>query len=66
MDTTRLEDYGEVLTMEETAKVLKIGRQAAYESVRRGQIPVLRLSARRLVVPKEQLRKLLAGEPTTA
>ena len=38
------------LTVEETASLLGMGRSAAYEAARRGQIPTRRLG-RRLVVP---------------
>ena len=38
------------LTVAETASLLGIGRSAAYEAVRRGQIPSRRLG-RRIVVP---------------
>ena len=46
------------LTVEETAKLLGIGRQLAYDRVRTGQIPAIRLG-RRLVVPKRALERLL-------
>ena len=38
------------LTIEETAKLLGIGRSAAYEAARRGELPSRRLG-RRVVVP---------------
>lgn len=46
------------LTVEETAKLLGIGRQLAYDRVRTGQIPAIRFG-RRLVVPKRALERLL-------
>lgn len=46
-------------TIEETAKVLGLGRTSAYEAVRRGEIPVLRVG-RRLLVPRAALERLLA------
>lgn len=46
------------LTIEETAVCLGIGRTAAYEAARRGDIPTLRLG-RRLLVPTAGLRRLL-------
>ena len=49
-----------VYTVEETARLLRIGRSAAYEAVRRGQIPALRLG-RRLRVPRRALEELLDG-----
>ena len=51
----------QLLTVAETAKVLGIGRSAAYEAARRGEIPSLRLG-RRVLIPKRALSSLLAGE----
>lgn len=49
-----------VYTVEEVAQLLRIGRSSAYEAVRRGQIPALRLG-RRLRVPRSALEQLLRG-----
>jgi excisionase family DNA binding protein len=35
-------DDGAVLTVEEAAALLRIGRSAAYQAVRRGEIPSLK------------------------
>jgi excisionase family DNA binding protein len=51
----------QLLTVEETARLLGIGRSAAYEAARTGQIPSLRLG-RRVLIPKRSLMRLLAGE----
>lgn len=48
------------MTVAEAARVLGIGRQTAYDLVRRGELPALRLGKRRLVVPKVALERLLA------
>lgn len=60
-----LDDLPEVLTVEEAAKVLRIGRGAAYELARqfretdgREGLPVVPLG-RSLRVPKVALRRLL-------
>lgn len=55
-----------VITVEEAAAVLGIGRTAAYEAVRRGQVPALRLG-RRVLVPVPRLLALLgeAAAPDT-
>ena len=45
-------------TVEETAKILGIGRNSAYEAVARGEIPVIRVG-KRLLVPKAALMKML-------
>jgi len=47
------------LTVEETAKLLGIGRQLAYDKVKTGEIPVIKIG-RRLLVPRSALEKLLA------
>jgi excisionase family DNA binding protein len=46
------------LTVEQTAKVLGISRSTAYELVRTGDIPSLRLG-RRIVVPLPRLASVL-------
>ena len=48
----------QTLTVEEAAEVLGIGRNSAYEAIKRGEIPALRLG-RRLVVPRKALDRLL-------
>jgi len=46
-------------TVEETARLLGIGRQLAYNRVKTGEIPVIKIG-RRLLVPRSALEKLLA------
>jgi excisionase family DNA binding protein len=46
------------LTVTEAAKLLGIGRQLAYEGVKTGQIPVIKVG-RRLLVPRAAVEKLL-------
>jgi hypothetical protein len=63
------------LTIEEAARALGVGRNAAlgvgrnaaYDAARRGDLPVIRLG-RRLVVPRAALERLLAApeRPTAA
>lgn len=53
-----------VYTVDEAADVLGIGRTSAYEAVRRGEIPSIRVG-RRLMVPKAQLDRLLSGDDRT-
>lgn len=50
------------MTVEQAAKVLGIGRTTAYELVRTGDIPSVRLG-RRIVVPIRLLASLLGIEP---
>lgn len=47
-------------TVTETAAILGIGRTAAYEAVRTGQIPAIRIG-KRLLVSKSTVEKLLEG-----
>jgi len=44
--------------VEETAKILGIGRNLCYDRVKTGEIPVIRIG-RRLLVPRRALEKLL-------
>lgn len=54
----------DTLTVEEAARVLGIGRNAAYDGVRDGAIPSIRIG-KRIVVPRVALARLLetAGRP---
>lgn len=47
-----------VLTVEEAAELLRIGRGAAYEAARRGQLPTIRIG-RSLRVPRHALEGML-------
>ena len=47
------------LTVEETAKLLGIGRNLCYDRVKTGEIPSLKIG-RRLLVPRAALEKLLS------
>ena len=46
------------LTVEEAAQVLGIGRNSAYEGIRAGEIPSVRIG-RRILVPRCALDRLL-------
>ena len=45
-----------VLTVEETARVLGLGRSGAYEAIRRGDLPSIRIG-RRVLIPTAALRR---------
>lgn len=47
------------ISIPEAAKVLGVGRTAAYEAARSGQIPAIRIG-KRLLVPISALERLLA------
>jgi excisionase family DNA binding protein len=46
---------GELLTIPETAKFLRIGRDSTYRLVREGRIPVVRLGGKLIRVPRAAL-----------
>lgn len=50
------------ITVEEAASLLGLGRSAAYEAARRGEIPTRRLG-RRVLVPVPALLSWLGAEP---
>lgn len=52
------------LTIEETAKLLGIGRQLCYDKAKTGEIPVLKIG-RRLLVPRAALERLLQDRTFT-
>jgi excisionase family DNA binding protein len=48
------------MTVDETAVVLRVNRQAAYAAVKRGQIPSIRIG-KRILVPRAALERMLEG-----
>jgi excisionase family DNA binding protein len=61
---TKLEELPDVLTTAETARVLRMSRNAVYEAIRRKEIPSLRIG-RKLLVSKRDLVQML-GEINAA
>jgi excisionase family DNA binding protein len=68
------EDMADVLTVEEAGRLLRIGRNAVYEGIHRGEIPHFKIG-RSIRVPKAGLMRMLsssfqeekaAGAPTSA
>jgi excisionase family DNA binding protein len=49
-----------VLTVPETARALRIGRNQADEAVRRGELPSIRVG-RRILIPRQAIEHLLDG-----
>jgi excisionase family DNA binding protein len=49
-----------VVTLTETASILRISRGSAYEAAKRKEIPTIRIG-RRLLVPLAALERMLAG-----
>jgi excisionase family DNA binding protein len=54
----------DVISMEEVASRLGIGRNQAYEAVQAGKIPALRFG-RRWLIPRAAFDRMLAGEGIT-
>jgi excisionase family DNA binding protein len=48
-------------TVDEAAELLGIARHTAYQAVRRGEIPTVKIG-RRLLVPRRRLEAMLDGE----
>jgi len=53
-----------VVTVSEAAATLEISRATAYQAVKTGQLPTIRIG-RRLLVPLAALERMLAGDSTT-
>lgn len=49
-----------VYTVDEAAQILDISRPSAFQGIRRGEIPCIRIG-RRILVPKAALDKLLGN-----
>ena len=52
-------------TIEEVAEILGIGRSSAYQAVRAGDIPTIKVG-RRLLVPRAALERMLHCLPNDA
>jgi excisionase family DNA binding protein len=48
----------QTLKIEEAAKILGISRNTAYEAVKSGQVPIVKIG-RRLLVPRAALERML-------
>ena len=49
------------MTVEEAGEALGISRATAYMLANTGKLPAIRISERRLIVPKKALEELLAS-----
>jgi excisionase family DNA binding protein len=59
-DAMASNDMGRTMSVAEAAEILGIGRNAAYEAVKTGQIPAIKIG-KRILVPRAALDRLLAG-----
>ena len=53
-----------VLTVEEAAKLLRVSRGSAYEAVRTGELPSVRIG-RRILIPRQSLLDVIAQQRST-
>jgi len=49
------------VTVSEAARMLGISRNLAYELIKQNRLPAIRISEKRIVVPKAALQKLLTS-----
>ena len=62
---TRLDLLPEVMSVEQAARYLGIGRNTAYEAIRRGELPATRIGRRLVVVRAALERRLTQAAATT-
>lgn len=60
MSEIGLDEHRRTYTVTEAAAVLGIGRSAAYEAARTGQLPTIKIG-KRILVPRVALERLLSG-----
>jgi excisionase family DNA binding protein len=58
MNVNQLDQLPDVLTVPEVARLLRLGRNTAYEAVRCGELPSVRIRGR-ILVPKAALVRFL-------
>jgi len=56
-EVQQLKDTSDILTVEEAARYMRISRNSAFEAVRKGELPAVRIG-RRLLVSKQALIRL--------
>jgi excisionase family DNA binding protein len=61
MEPSETEPQPQTYKIEDVAKILGIGRNQAYEAVRRGDLPSITIGSRQRV-PRPALEKLLGGK----
>ncbi len=54
----RIEDYPDILTADETAELLRVGRDTVFDDVRRGRIPAARIG-RKIRISKMAIMRIL-------
>lgn len=59
--TSQRDESKRTFTVDEVAALLCIGRNTAYEAVKGGEIPSIRIG-RRILVPRDALERMLSGD----
>ena len=57
----RLQDQPDVMSVEEAAQVLRIGRGSVYDAIARGEVPAVRIG-RRILIPRARLEAFLGDD----
>ena len=55
------EDYPDIVTIEDLQKMLRIGRNAAYGLIKDGTIKTIRVSPRKVIIPKTSVINFVLG-----
>ena len=66
MRTDRLTELPDVLTVPECASFLRVGKNAVYAAIRDGRLRAIRVTGRRLLVPRRALELFLCDDLTTS
>lgn len=53
-------------SVREAARIIGYGRNTTYDLIKAGEIRALRVSSRKIVVPRMEIERLLAGKPAEA
>jgi len=59
MEHTEIKNLPTILTVEEIAKILRVGRNTAYRLVQEGNIRCIHCG-RKIIIPRESLEKFLS------
>ena len=59
------DDYPDVLTVIDVARLCRIGRNQAYKLIRSGRLPSVRIGCRSIRVPKAAVMSYLGVNPMT-
>ena len=60
-----LDNYPDVMTVDEARDVLKMSRNAMYRAIKLGIIPAMRVGPRLIRISKETIKELINGTRNT-